>query len=331
MTYILTWSNTSKSPIALEDGTINTRDTSLTLTGRGVSGWGQPLQENLIWLLENFASPQPPSTFTIGQSWYDTSSGRLNVNIGPYTSSWSQIAYRNIQQTPLYPIPGDTWFDMNTKTFNVYDSVGPNRIAFESDAQRGNYSNDTGIVNSIIISLNPPISSYIDNIAGSFKVGNTNSGPTTINAGGGSKILLNNLGVALLNKDLVANEIVSYVYVHTDDVFYLTTPVFSQISTTNQILVFSSNITWNLKLGAGATLTLTSNTNITAPSNLYVGSFILILIQDGTGSHTVTWDPIFKWPAGIVPVLSTSANATDVCSFYSDGIKVYGSYLRGVA
>jgi len=63
------------------------------------------------------------------------------------------------------------------------------------------------------------------------------------------------------------------------------------------------------------TLTFTAPTN---PCNL-----LLVLVQDGTGSRTVTW-PTIKWPGGTVPTLSTDANAEDmVCLFY-DGTSYYG-------
>ncbi len=60
----------------------------------------------------------------------------------------------------------------------------------------------------------------------------------------------------------------------------------------------------------------------TAPSN--VCSLQLILIQDGTGSRTVTWPATIKWPAGTAPTLTTTANAVDIISFFFDGTNYYG-------
>ena len=60
----------------------------------------------------------------------------------------------------------------------------------------------------------------------------------------------------------------------------------------------------------------------TAPSNPC--NLVLMLIQDATGSRTVTWPATCKWVGGTAPTLSTAANAVDVISFYYDGTNYYG-------
>lgn len=54
------------------------------------------------------------------------------------------------------------------------------------------------------------------------------------------------------------------------------------------------------------------------------GNFILLLIQDTSGSRTVTWPASVKWPGGVAPTLSIDADATDIISFYFDGTNYYG-------
>lgn len=96
-------------------------------------------------------------------------------------------------------------------------------------------------------------------------------------------------------------------------------------------LADGATVNWNVNNGTVATLTLGGNRTMAAPTNLSVRTFILVLIQDGTGSRTVTWNSVFKWPGGVAPVLSTAAGAKDVISMFCDGTNLYGSYLRGVA
>ena len=67
-----------------------------------------------------------------------------------------------------------------------------------------------------------------------------------------------------------------------------------------------------------------------APTNLKVTTYLLHVIQDGTGSRTLTWNAIFKWPAGTAPPLTTTAAARDIFSFVSDGTNLYGSFLPNV-
>jgi len=54
------------------------------------------------------------------------------------------------------------------------------------------------------------------------------------------------------------------------------------------------------------------------PCNLF-----LRIIQDGSGTNTVTWPASVKWPAGSAPVITTDANAEDVVAFYFDGTNYY--------
>lgn len=98
----------------------------------------------------------------------------------------------------------------------------------------------------------------------------------------------------------------------------------------NQTLTDGTTISWNTSLGSVATVTLGGNRTIAAPTNLKTGSYILHIIQDGTGGRTVTWNSVFKWPAGVAPVLTTTANRRDLFSFVCDGTNLYGSYLPDV-
>ena len=60
----------------------------------------------------------------------------------------------------------------------------------------------------------------------------------------------------------------------------------------------------------------------TAPSNPC--NILLVLIQDGTGSRTVTWPATVKWPGGSAPTLTTTGSGIDIVSFYWDGTNYFG-------
>ena len=98
----------------------------------------------------------------------------------------------------------------------------------------------------------------------------------------------------------------------------------------NQTLTDGSTINWDVSLGSVATVTLGGNRAIAAPTNLKVGSYILHVIQDGAGGRTLTWNSVFKWPAGVAPVLTSTAGRRDLFSFVCDGTNLYGSYLPDV-
>jgi hypothetical protein len=98
----------------------------------------------------------------------------------------------------------------------------------------------------------------------------------------------------------------------------------------NQILTDGASINWDTSLGSVATVTLGGNRAMAAPTNLKIGSYILHVVQDGTGGRTLTWNSVFKWPAGVAPVLTTTGNRRDLFSFVCDGTNLYGSYLPDV-
>jgi len=72
-------------------------------------------------------------------------------------------------------------------------------------------------------------------------------------------------------------------------------------------------------------ITLTANSTFTFTDPLGPGNFILKLIQDGTGSRTVTWPAAVLWPSGTAPTLSTAGGSVDLVSLYFDGTNYYAS------
>jgi len=76
MSYTIT--NSRGQVIAVvEDGTINTGATDLTLIGSNYTFYGGPQNENFVYLLENFASGTAPTHPLQGQLWYNTSTNSL--------------------------------------------------------------------------------------------------------------------------------------------------------------------------------------------------------------------------------------------------------------
>lgn len=84
----------------------------------------------------------------------------------------------------------------------------------------------------------------------------------------------------------------------------------------------ADTITWTAGNKQKSTLTDNCTFTFTAPSGPC--NLILKLIQDGTGSRTVTWPATVKWPAGTAPTLTTTAAGVDLVSFYWDGTNYFG-------
>lgn len=96
-------------------------------------------------------------------------------------------------------------------------------------------------------------------------------------------------------------------------------------------LTDGANIAWNLASGNIATVTLAGNRTLDNPTNLAIGTYILKVVQDGTGSRTLAYGNKYFWAGGTNPVLSTAASSIDIITFYSDGTNMYGSCLKGFA
>jgi hypothetical protein len=96
-------------------------------------------------------------------------------------------------------------------------------------------------------------------------------------------------------------------------------------------LTDGASIAWNLDDNQVAKVTLGGNRTLANPTNMKDGgTYILRVIQDGTGSRTLAYGSAYKWSGG-APVLSTGANAVDIISFISDGTNMYGIASLGFA
>ena len=87
-------------------------------------------------------------------------------------------------------------------------------------------------------------------------------------------------------------------------------------------LTDQATVTWDASTQDVCKLTLGGNRTLAAPTNNTTGQFISILvIQDGTGSRTLTWNAVFEFAADTAPTLTTTASKGDVFVFRYNGSK----------
>lgn len=119
-TYNINWQSgglegiPGKTDISLPQKTLDSASTSLVLTGRGVSNYGEIQQENFIRLMEHFASSTAPINSTIGQIWYNTEESVLYMRVDATTVA-------NFHPTYYPDAPGVAWVQ-----------IWPSRAAFAS-------------------------------------------------------------------------------------------------------------------------------------------------------------------------------------------------------
>lgn len=109
----------------------------------------------------------------------------------------------------------------------------------------------------------------------------------------------------------------------------LTKPVISGSVNTLTADSDAATITFDMAASNIHSVTLTDNRTL-AVSNTTAGqAFILRIIQDGSGSHTVTWFSTIKWAGGSAPTLTTTASKIDAFGFLCTSTGNYDGYVIG--
>ncbi len=170
MAYNISLTN-GTSLTSVQDGTVNTTSTSLTLIGKNFAGYGAFLNTNFIKLLENFSnSTQPPAPLA-GQCWWDSTNKLLKVYSG---TSWKTVSSSQSSGTaPTTPVIGDLWWDTANGQLKVWGGASWVVVGPAYTASQG----QTGITADVIVETGAAASHIV------------------------SKFFINNALVAVLSKD----------------------------------------------------------------------------------------------------------------------------------
>jgi len=85
----------------------------------------------------------------------------------------------------------------------------------------------------------------------------------------------------------------------------------------------TGTISWDAQSGNCASLTATGNITFSGVTNAVAGTYMLKILQDGTGGRTLTLSGACRTPGGSAITLSTSAGACDIISLFYDGSYYY--------
>jgi tRNA threonylcarbamoyladenosine modification (KEOPS) complex Pcc1 subunit len=109
----------------------------------------------------------------------------------------------------------------------------------------------------------------------------------------------------------------------TADANNLTT-VSGAVANVEDTLTDGATITWDVIDSPVAKVTLAGNRTLSAPSGTtpIAGQFVsLLIIQDGTGSRTITWNAVYEFAADTAPTLTATASLGDLFTFRYNGAK----------
>ena len=85
-------------------------------------------------------------------------------------------------------------------------------------------------------------------------------------------------------------------------------------------LTDGTTVTWDASTAPVCKLTLGGNRTLSAPTNGATGQFISIaVIQDATGSRTLTWNSVYEFTADTAPTLTTTVSKADLFVFRYNG------------
>jgi len=346
--YTLNWSNNSlKSPITLPGGTQDATSTSLTLTGKGSINWGEPLQENLLHLLENFASTSEPSNATLGQLWYNSTKETLFVCIAEATMGspaiWSAVYAVNMVSSaaaPTSPAVGQFWFDVNTLVLKhwsgtawtpIYSatsltteieptSPANGQLWYKPSLKRMYIYNGTAWVylftGDAISSATAPATPvtgalWFDTANNTLKIyDNTNVFVPVSNS---ANIIFDGT-YFILNAPLKVYGVViarGFLYEY------------------ETLFTFTSSTTVNFGLGNLFAGTLDANATVTL-SGTHPGHYQLRVIQDAVGGRSITWQNVAGWlGSATAPDLQSSPNGVTFLNFFrTQGGLWYGQLVR---
>ena len=88
-------------------------------------------------------------------------------------------------------------------------------------------------------------------------------------------------------------------------------------------------ITFDLDEANTHEVTLGDNRTLAISNEDEGQKFLIKLIQDGTGSRTVTWFSTIKWAAETAPTLTTTAGKADLLGFLCTGTGTYDGFIVG--
>ena len=123
MSYII-YTSSGTVLTTVPSGKINTATTGLTLIGRDVPNYGGYINQNLVYMLSNFASPttKPPKNIITGQLWFDTTYNKLRVSGNSGFHVVGAAVVGRVQ--PVGQDPGEFWLDSTQNILNFVDSDG---------------------------------------------------------------------------------------------------------------------------------------------------------------------------------------------------------------
>jgi len=303
----------------LPDGEIDQVTTSLTLIGRNFSSYGEYVNQNLVEVLQNFASTGvSPRSPLVGQLWYNRADDRLYVY--SINNIFRPVGAAQVSPSePTIPEIGDLWIDStNRQLYFTSDGidftlVGPT-LASTSTAAIKNGWYETTVTNTA--SQVVAVAALYNNdkvvaVASSstFTLGTALDGITSVETG----IKLNNSisGIRFVGTATSANDVNAFSGVYLE-----VAPVGGSQATTASLQVLNSN---GILIGPNTSqIQLRTTSTATYIDNVTSNLPLIIQINQGGDVTALKIDPVDK-KTSFYPDLAATSSTVAVSGDLSIG------------
>jgi len=347
MPYILNKTN-GLTLATVQDASIDTT-TDLSFVGRNYSGYGKIVDQNFVYLLENFANTTPPTRPVQGQLWFD--SKRKILNYSNDGSNFKQLANLSTSSNTTAAVSGDLFWDPINFQLSVYNGtdlvlIGPqNAVSSQSywlaqDVPNIAQTNTLNIFQSFVGSTNVAVISNTKNLSisksydslgptwtGGFAKGITLAGadPVTGSSAGNGyyfwgtaaeslTIANGSAGQLIYQSDIGKTEFVSLG--KTGDILIsqgTASPTFVSTSSVHVGYADTANTVSVLKTGLSGQILVsqgTSGVNFVNTGNVHVG-ISDVALSSSTATNAIYATNILGGSAGSIPI-QTGTNSTSL-------------------
>ena len=298
MSYILT--KTSGTVLTtVRDATID-QTTSLTFVGKNFSGYGQPLEENFVGLLENFNNSVSPTNPIQGQLWFNNQTQQLNVSYdGTNFKGIASLSVCGSSTIPNNPVTGDMIWNTSTQQLSVYDQTS-NGFVFIGPFDQGTGSSWSFTPEQTNQSVyQATIRGLVDGL-NVLAISNVNYVPATYPS--------SDLGVGSANTFTVVKA-------------GITLPGADSATGVSTVSTTSGYMLW----GTAAHSLLTSGLNVTAAPS---GTLYIPMVSNATGASNAVVNSSFNYTNGVLNATATAAYYADLAERYeADAIYEPGTVL----
>ena len=318
----------------------------VSLANQGFSAFRTELNNILGALNSMHSGTSRPSSAVVGTLWLDTTNSGSNSleikffdgsdDISFATVDTSANTINFIDSAVASDLVNDTTpqlgGDLDTNSFNIKiddahfiaDDDGNEQLIFQKTASAVNEleitNAATGNAPSIGASGETNVSfKILPKGTGEVIVGTGGADATVTSNGAYNLVLDTNSGTNSGNITITdgANGDIEFTNNGTGKVKFNDAAYFPEATLTD-----ASTISWDVQSSPVAKVTLGANRSLGAGTNGVAGQFVsLLVIQDGTGSRTLSFNAAYEFKDDTAPTLTTTASKGDLFVFRYNGSK----------